>query len=128
MITLSRRMPLALAITGLAVLSARAYAADTFDEVTVSAPAVKTVGHDYATNAPIQDVTVTARVQYDPVTLTTHSGVSLLKDSVLTAAREACYDAGPLSPDDGTCIFEAVKSAEPQIDAAVARARSSANS
>ncbi len=124
--TLRRSLPVALAIGTLAVMSARAHAGD-LDQVTIAAPAVKTVGHDYATGAPIQETTVTARVQVDPVTLTTNSGVALLKDGVRDAARKACEAADPLTPDDGTCVHTAVKSAEPQVAAAIARARSSAN-
>jgi UrcA family protein len=125
--TLRRSLPIALAIGALAVMSARAHA-DDLDEITISAPAVKTVGRDAATGAPIEEVTVKGRVTTDPVTLTTNSGVALLKDGVLDAARKACDAADPLTPDDGTCVQAAVESAKPQVDAAVARARSGANS
>jgi UrcA family protein len=125
--TLRRRLPIALAIGALAAMSAGAHA-DNLDEVTISAPATKIVGRDYATGAPIEQETVTANVKFDPVTLTTNSGVALLKDSVLAAARKACYAADPLTmDDDGTCVHDAVKSAKPQVDAAIARARSNAN-
>jgi UrcA family protein len=117
-------LPVALAIGALTVLSARAHA-DDLDEITISAPAVKTVGRDAATGAPIEEVTVTARVKTDPVTLTTNSGVALFKDSVLDAARKACTMADPLTPEDGTCVHDAVKAAQPQVDAVIARARSS---
>jgi len=124
--TLRRSLPIALAIGALAVMSARARAQD-LDEITISAPAVKAVGSDAATLAPIEESTVTARVAFDPATLTTNSGVALLKDSVLEAARKACDAADPFTPDDGTCVQTAVRSAKPQVDAAIARARSSVN-
>jgi UrcA family protein len=57
-------------------------------------------------------------------TLRNASGVVLLKDRVLEAAYKACNAADPLTPDDGTCVREAVKSAQPQVDAAIAHARS----
>jgi UrcA family protein len=114
-----------LAIGALSLLSVSAQAAEP-DEITISAPAIKIVGRDFATNAPIEQSTVTARVFTDPVTLTTNSGVALLKDSVVEAARKACETAAPLDPYDQTCVFEAVKSAQPQVDAAIARARSNA--
>jgi len=125
--TLRRNLPIAFAIGALAIMSARAHADDYLDEITIAAPAVKTVGRNSATGAPIQEVTVIARVKADPVKLTTNSGVALLKDSVLDAARKACDAADPLTPDDGTCVLTAVKAAKPQIDAAVLRARSSVN-
>lgn len=49
----------------------------------------------------------------------------LLKAKVYEAARKACNATDPLTPGDATCIQEAVKSAKPQVDAAIARARSS---
>jgi UrcA family protein len=117
------------AIVAVALIGARAQAdePDQVDQVTVSSPAVKTVGRDSATDGPIEETTMTARIQFDPVTLTTNSGVSLLKDSVLETARRVCDSISPFDPDDGTCIRNAVNSAMPQVDAAVARARSTAN-
>jgi UrcA family protein len=127
--TLRRTLPIALAMAALAVVSARAHAADadSIDQVTISAPAVTVVGRDAASAAPIEESTVTARVTVDPITLTTNSGVALLKDSVLKAAREACDAADPYTPDDGTCVFGALKMAQPQVDAVIARARNSVN-
>jgi UrcA family protein len=122
---LRRTLPIALVVGALTVLSAQANAAEP-DEVTVSAPAVKTLGRDLQL-APIQEVTVTAHVDYNPVTLTTNSGVALLKDSVLEAARKACVSADPLDEDDGTCVRNAVENAKPQVTAAIQRARSAAN-
>jgi UrcA family protein len=97
---------------------------DTIGEITVSSARVKVLGHDSATGAPIKQVMKTARIQYDPVTLTTNSGVSLLKDSVAKAAREVCSSIDPLDPDDGSCVRNAIDSATPQIDAAIARTKS----
>jgi UrcA family protein len=120
-------LPAVLALGALAFMSAGAQAADP-DEITISAPSVKTVGRDAATGAPIEQVTVKASIKFDPVTLTTNSGVALLKDSVLESARKACDSNSLLmSDDDGTCVRDAVKSAQEQVDAAVARARSTAN-
>ena len=124
--TLRRSLPIALAIGALAIVSVRAQAQD-LDQVTVSAPAVKSVGRDLPTLAPIEETTVTARVAYDPVTLTTNSGVALLNDAVLEAARKACYEADPLTQDDGSCVRAALDSAKPQVAAAIARARSIVN-
>ena len=117
------------AIGAIALISARAQADDPaqVDQVTISSPSVSIVGRDSATGAPITETAKTARIQYDPVTLTTNSGVALLKDSVRESARKLCDSIDPLDSDDGTCIRGAVDSAQSQVDAAIARARSTAN-
>jgi hypothetical protein len=124
-----RDLPLALAfaISALSLASVSAHAA--MDPVTISAPAVKVVkiGRDSATGAPIEEVTATAVVKFDPVTLTTNSGVALLKDGVRAAALQACEAAAPLSPDYQSCLNQAVQSARREVDAAIARARSNPN-
>jgi UrcA family protein len=134
MILLSRtgalrsRLPVAVVLGALAFMSAGAQAADP-DQITISAPNVKTVGHDEATGAPLQDVTQNASIKFDPVTLTTNSGVSLLKDSVVEAALKVCNSINISMSDDydDQCVRDAIKSAQTQVDAAVARARSTAN-
>jgi UrcA family protein len=129
---LGRIVPVAFAVGAIALVSARAHAADPdpldpvqLDPITVSAPAAKIVGRDSATGAPIEQVTTTARVQADPAALRTNYGALMLNYSVLDAARKACTAADPLADDDGTCVHDAVESAKPQVDAAIARARSS---
>jgi hypothetical protein len=113
-----------LAIGALAVLSASVHAAE-LDPITISAPTEKTVGHEYATVAPIEEVTAKARIAADSETLRNDSGVVLLKDRVLEAAYKACNEAARLTQDDdGTCVREAVKAAQPQVNAAIAHARS----
>ena len=125
--TLRRILPIAFAVGALAIMNARAHAQD-LDQVTVSAPEVKTVGHELSSLAPVEESTVTARVAFDPVTLTTNSGVALLRDSVFDAAIKACAAADPGIHDDGECVNTAVRSVKPQVDAAIARARSTGNS
>jgi UrcA family protein len=124
--TLSGSLLAAFAIVALAVFSASAHAAD-YDQITVNGSTTKTVDRDYATGAPIQETTVKVAVSYDPVTLTTNSGVALLKDSVVDAARKACDTADPLEEDDGTCVQEAIHSAQAQIARAVAQAGRNTN-
>jgi len=127
---LRSRLPVTLALGALAFMSAGAQAAD-YDQVTISAPNVKTVGRDAATNAPIQEITKQATVKFDPVQLTTNSGVALLKDSVFDAALKACNSITLTMADadenDESCVRDAVKSAQVQVDAAVARARTTTN-
>ena len=129
---LGRFLPVAFAAGAIALVSARAHAADLnqtdpvqLDPITVSAPAVKVVGRDAATNAPIEQVTITARVQADPAALKTNYGALMLNYSVLDAARKACAAPDPIADDDGTCVRDAVESAKPQVEAAIAKARSS---
>jgi len=129
---LGRILPVAFAVAAIALVSARAHAADPdqldpvqLDPITVSAPAAKIVDRDTATGASIEQVTITARVQADPAALRTNYGALMLNYSVLDAARKACTEADPLADDDGTCVRDAVESAKPQVDAAIARARSS---
>jgi UrcA family protein len=122
----SRPLCIALACGTLGVLSSGAYA-DAADPaaITVTAPRQKTVGRDYATNAPIVEVTDSARVPFVLVTLTTNSGVALLKDRVYTAARQMCANLDPTDPHDGSCFRQAIEQAQPQIDAAIVRAKES---
>jgi UrcA family protein len=124
---LRSRLPVALALGALAFMSAGAQAANV-DEITISAPSVKTVGRDAATGAPIQDVTKKFSIKFTPVTLTTNSGVALIKDSVFETARKVCESIDPsMLDDDDTCVRDAVKSVQAQLDAATAQARSNAN-
>jgi UrcA family protein len=124
--TLSRSLQAAAAIMALAVFSISAHAAES-NEITVYGSTTKTVDRDYATGAPVQETTVKVAVSYDPVTLTTNSGIALLKDSIADAARKACATADPLTDDGGTCVREAISSAKTQIARAIAQARSSSN-
>src|SRR5882762_8540018 len=129
---LGRILPVAFAVGAIALVSARAHAADSdqldpvrLDPITVSAPAVKIVDRDAATGAYTEQVTITARVQADHAALRTEYGALMLNYSVLDAARKACNEADPLADDYRTCVQDAVESAKPQVDAAIARARSS---
>jgi UrcA family protein len=123
---LSGSLHAAFAIMAIAVFSASVHAAEP-NEITVQGSTAKTVGRDYATGAPIRETTMKVAVSYDPATLTTDSGVALLKESVADAARKACDSADPLTDDDGTCVREAIDSAQAQIARMVSQARSSTN-
>jgi hypothetical protein len=114
-------------VAALAVLSAGAQAAD-LDPITVSPPVIKSVGRDMFSEIPIDDVTVDARIAVDTETLRNDSGVVLLRDRVLEAAEKACAAADRSVEDDSTCVHDAVKAAEPQVTAAIAKARDSSAS
>lgn len=115
---------LAFAIAVFAVFGSLAQAAEPDQEITITASKMKTIPYDPATRAPIHKVTVTAHVATRLDVLTLNSGVAILKDNVLDAARKVCTMADPLDDDYSDCVREAVKGAQPQIDALIARARS----
>ena len=129
---LDRILPVAFVAGAIALVSARAHAADPdqlnpvqLDPITVSAPTAKTVDRDTATGASIEEVTLTAHVQADPTALRTNYGALMLNYSVLDAARKVCTAVDPFEDDGDTCVHDAVEAAKPQVDAAIARARSS---
>lgn len=96
------------------------------EPITILAPAartVRTVGYDAATGASIQEITTSARVKFNPVILTTYSGAALLKDDVAEAAQKACDSIEPLDGSEA-CVRRAIRSAQPQVTAAISRARS----
>ena len=129
---LGRILPVAFAAGAIALLSARTHAAVPdqldpvqLDPITVSVSAAKIVDRDPPTGAPIEQLTISARVQADSAALATNYGALMLNYSVLDAARKACAAADPLAQDDdGTCVHDAIESAKPQVDAAIAQARS----
>jgi UrcA family protein len=94
------------------------------EEVTVTAPTVKTIGRD-ATGTPIRELGATVRVQYNPIMLTTNSGRALLDDKVAEVARMLCSAGDTVSntDDDGNCVRQAVKTAKAQLDAATIRVK-----
>jgi UrcA family protein len=125
---LRNSLAMTLAATVLTLMNASARAAD-LDPITVCPPAVTTLGRDMLTEAPVDDVIVNARIAVDTETLRNDSGVVLLKDRVQQAAEKACEAADRYAEnDDGTCIRDAVKAAQPQVTAAIAKARSSSAS
>ena len=115
------------AFAALTLFNAGAYAAE-LDPITVSPPVTKMVGRDLFDEAPIDDVIVNARIDVDTETLRNDSGVVLLRDRVLEAAQKACETADRATPEDESCVRAAVKAAEPQVTAAIAKARSSSAS
>lgn len=121
--TIRSGLPIAFFVAAFTLTGVRVHAAD-LEEVTITAPTVKTIGRDAATGAPIQQVTAMARVQYNPIMLTTNSGRALLEDKVAEVARRLCRAdsiAATAIDDDTTCIQQAVAAANVQIDAAAAR-------
>ena len=118
----SRSFPMMIALAMLSFVGISSRAAD-LQEVTVTVPMVKTIGRD-ASGAPIQQVSASARVQYDPIMLTTNSGRALLQDKVADVARRLCRDIDmavpPPAVDEESCVQQAVHGAKVQIAAAAA--------
>ena len=112
-------------LAALVIASSGANAAP-LDRIEIDAPVVKVITRDEI-DAPLEQVTVVARVIPDPQTLTTDSGVKLLNDYIHEAARKACFAADPMEPDDGTCVRNALASAKSQVTALVARAKTNAS-
>jgi len=92
-------------------------------DVVVQMPSTKIIGRDAATGAPIREVTTTARLQYNPIMLTTNSGRALLDAKVADLARSLCAaDAlAYLTDDDGTCFRQAIRHTQAQLDAVSAQ-------
>jgi len=124
--TLGLTIPALYALAAVAALciTATARAAEP-EQIVVQGPTTRIVG--YESLRPIEQSTVKVGVSYDPATLTTHSGVALLKDAVTQAAFKACIDADPNFPPESACISQAIDQAQPQIAQAIARARSGVN-
>ena len=119
--TLRPNLHLIIAIGALSIAAAQAA---TLEEVTVTAPTVKTLGRD-ATGTPIRQLSATVRLQYNPISLTTNSGRALLDDKVVEVARGLCGAGGTVSntDDNESCVRDAVRGAKTQLDAATARVK-----
>jgi hypothetical protein len=117
----------AIALSALNLVSASAHAGDPKDVrvITLFVPAGKIIGRDAATGALIQERRVMVRVQFDPDTLATNSGVAVLKDSVIEAAQKACDST--LTEDTVNCVYDTINTAQSDLDAAIARARNANN-
>jgi hypothetical protein len=109
-------------LAALAIVSTGVSAAE-LDRIEIGQPVVKDIPSDSVSGVPTEEVTVVARVIPDPDTLTLDSGVKLLNDYIVEAARKACFEANPLEMDDGTCVRRAIRSAQPQVKQVVAEAR-----
>jgi UrcA family protein len=109
-----------MALAALSLVST-ALQAQNLQEVTVSVPVPKTIGRD-TTGTPIQQVSAMARVQFNPVMLTTNSGRALLDNKVAEVARRLCTAGGRVNDTDadGSCVQQAVNRAKVQIAAAAA--------
>jgi UrcA family protein len=122
---LSWVLPAAVAVA-LAGLSSPAHSED-LTQIVVRGSNTHTVGYDPHGLRPIQQSTVTIGVRYDPVTLTTNSGVALLERAVTKAAYAACQADDGSSYLYNSCVRPAIDQAQPQIARAVQEARNRLN-
>jgi UrcA family protein len=112
----------ALGCAAFALIGPRAQAEEPV-QIVISAPSTKIVGH-YPDLTPIEQVTVSAKVLFNPSYLRTSAGIDLLKERVLKAARNICWSTD-FDADDSNqeCVSRAVQGADAQIQAAVKRAQ-----
>jgi len=83
--------------------------ADDLTQVVVRGSNTRTIGYDYHTLKPIEESSVTVGVRYDPVTLTTRSGVALLKEAVAEAAIKACSGSDVSTAEYLSCVRRAIE-------------------
>ena len=119
-------LPAAIAAASLVATSSPAHGEE-LTQIVVRGSSTKTIGYDYHDLRPIQQSTVTVGVRYDPVTLTTNSGVALLKDAVAQAALKACGASHWSTSLYNSCVRPAIDQAQPQIARAVEEARARLN-
>jgi UrcA family protein len=121
----SRTIKFALLTLG-AIAAGGVFAAEEVGKVTVEAKReTQVVGRSY-TGAPIELVTLTRRVSYADLDLTTQSGAAELEKRVNETAQAACKqldDLYPLTAPGGqSCVKGAVEDAMEQARAAIAAA------
>jgi UrcA family protein len=79
---------------------------------------------------PTEEVTVSRRVGYSDLNLTTHLGTMALRERVKKAAELACKQIDELYPLERSeapqCIKDAIAAADRQVDEAIAAAHQSA--
>lgn len=113
------------------LLPAGALAANELEPIIVTAGAItKTVVEYSDIGVPTELVTLTHRVGYADLDLTTHAGAMELKHRVEAAARLACKQLDRLYPADEPeapkCIRKAVADASRQVDRAIGAAEHAA--
>ena len=123
-------LPIVFALGALTAFGSYAQAAEPAQEITITGTRVERIPYDVTVRRSAKEVTVGASVPANLDVLTLNSGVALLQDSVRDAALKACLAADPratATADVTTdCVHRAVREAQPQIDALVAKARSDA--
>lgn len=108
-------------------LSTSALAGNKLPSITVQATANRAVVGRSTIGAPIEEASLTRRVSYADLDLTTYGGAKTLKRRVREAASDACRKLDELYPLEDRqapiCVQDTVANASHQVRAAIARAR-----
>jgi UrcA family protein len=114
-----------LLVTAGFVLASGVAAAEEMAQVTVEAARSVQVGRT-SSGVPIEQITLTRKVGYQDLDLTTQAGATALEKRVKDTAGEACKEIDrlyPLStPGGASCVKTAVDDAMKQVHAAIAAA------
>jgi UrcA family protein len=82
---------------GLALAGGTA-AAQSTTEIVVEAPRIQATGERSSIGAPIDIISVTHRVSYKDIDISTNSGAKVLETRIDTAAKAACKEIDTLYP------------------------------
>jgi UrcA family protein len=119
----SKRLRIALAAAGLALVAAMASATDA--TTVVARQSKPTLSQPYE-NSGIEIHSLERRVRFNDLDLSTPAGIAVLEQRVTTSANAVCAQLGEWFPKDYTtdeeCRQQAVESAMVQVRAAIAKA------
>jgi UrcA family protein len=119
----SKRLRIALATAGLALVAAMASATDA--TAVVAQQSKPTLSQPYE-NSGIEIHSLERRVRFNDLDLSTSAGIAALEQRVTASANAVCAQLGDLFPKDYTtdeeCRQQAVQSAMVQVRAAIAKA------
>ena len=109
-------------------LAGAALAAEPLPTITIGAGVMaKAVVGTTTIGAPMEEVTITHRVSYSDLDLTTQTGAAELKARVKETANAACKQLDELYPleekNARECTSTAIAQASPQVENAIAAAR-----
>jgi UrcA family protein len=119
----SKRLHIALATAGLALVAAMASATDA--TTVVARQTQPTISQPYE-NSGIEIHSLERHVRFNDLDLSTSAGIAVLEKRVTASANAVCAQLGELFPKDYTtdeeCRQQAVQSAMVQVRAAIAKA------
>lgn len=124
--SLNFRLQCTLAAVGILAGSGLALAQPA-DEITITGVrASRVVGRSPTTGAPIEEMSLTRKVSYSDLDLTTHLGATELEKRVNDTAKALCQKLDQLSPlskaQGPSCVKQAADAAMVQAHAAIAAA------
>ena len=131
MMNYTPKIQMALLATGFAIAAGYAMAQQ-LNEIVVETPRVERAKERTMTGAPIDIITVTHRVAYNDLDISTHSGAVALEARVKDSAKSACKEIEKLYPlmksaaGDADCERTAVNKAMVQANEAISKAERTA--